>query len=133
VNQNEHKGRKMNETESEARSTAETGKQAPVTWQAGIKRIMNKNVTSVSISDTNIKLTVIRGDKVEKWVTCPLEPGIVVNGIVQDSFSLSETLKSLFKDHKVKTSGLIFGLSGLHAITRIKRLFMRLKENCLYL
>ena len=109
----------MKETESEARATAETEKPAAKTRQSGGKHMLAKRVTSISISDTDIKLTVVRGSVVEKWVACPLEPGMVVNGIVQDSDSLSAMLKGLFRDHKVQTNKLILGLSGLHAITRI--------------
>jgi len=75
--------------------------------------------TSITISDAAVRLTVIRGAEIEKWVTCVLEPGVVVNGIVQNTDAFSAMLEGLLKDHKIKANRLIVGLSGLHAITRI--------------
>ncbi len=84
-----------------------------------INRMFAKTVTSLYISDTSIQVTVVHGDEVEKWVTAPLEPNLVVNGIVMDPDSVATKLTDLFKDHAIKRDNLIVGLSGIHGITRI--------------
>ena len=84
-----------------------------------LKRMFSKTVTSMYINDTDVKVTVVRGDEVEKWVTAALEPNLVVNGIVMDPEGLAAKLKDLFKDHAISRNDLVVGLSGIHGITRI--------------
>ncbi|MFC1924957.1 pilus assembly protein PilM [Chloroflexota bacterium] len=108
-----------NGNQSEARPAEEAGKPAAKTLQSRGKSMFAGRATSITISDAAVRLTVIRGAEIEKWVTCALEPGVVVNGIVQNTDAFSAMLKGLLKDHKIKANRLIVGLSGLHAITRI--------------
>lgn len=84
-----------------------------------VKRMFAKKVTSLYISDTNIKITVVHGDEMEQWVTAELEPNLVVNGVIMDPDSVAAKLKDLFNDHAIKKDNLIVGLSGIHGITRI--------------
>ena len=83
-----------------------------------IKRMFAKKVTSLYISDTSIKVTVVHGDELERWATAELEPNLVVNGVVMDPDGLAAKLRDLFKDHSIRKENLIVGLSGIHGITR---------------
>lgn len=99
--------------------TAETEKPAAVTTrQHRLRRLFSKRVTSIYISDASVKLTVAHGREIEKWVTSPLDPGLMVNGIVIDPDGLGAKLATLLKEHDIKTNRVIVGLSGLHSITR---------------
>ncbi|MFC1948427.1 hypothetical protein ACFLXY_10980, partial [Chloroflexota bacterium] len=58
-----------------------------------VKRMFAKIVTSLYISDTCIKITVVHGDEIEQWVTSELEPNVVVNGVVMDPDSVAAKLR----------------------------------------
>ena len=104
----------------EVEVTVEMEKPAAVTArQHRLKRLFAKRITSLYISDVSIKLMVAHGREIEKWVTAPLDPGLVVNGIVVDPDSLGVKLTGLLKEHEITTNKIIVGLSGLHSITRI--------------
>ncbi|UCC16155.1 MAG: pilus assembly protein PilM [Dehalococcoidales bacterium] len=83
-----------------------------------VKRMFAKKVTSLYISDTTIKVTVVHGDELEQWVTAELEPNLVVNGVVMDPDGVAAKLKDLFNDHEIRRDNVIVGLSGIHGITR---------------
>jgi len=80
---------------------------------------MAKKVTTLFITDTAIKLLVMKGQKVEKWASSPLEPGLVSQGLVVDEEQVADQVKELFKREKVKTNKVIIGLSGLDSLYRV--------------
>ena len=62
---------------------------------------MAKQVTTLFIEDTAIRLLVGRGKQVEKWASLPLEPGLVKHGLIQDNVRVAEKIKELFRLTKV--------------------------------
>ena len=46
---------------------------------------MAKQVTTLFIEDTAIRLLVGKGKQAEKWASMPLEPGLVKHGLIQDN------------------------------------------------
>jgi len=80
---------------------------------------MAKKVTTLFIRDTAINLLVMKGQKVEKWASSPLEPGLVSQGLVVDEEQVADQVKELFKREKVKTNKVIIGLSGLDSLYRV--------------
>ena len=71
------------------------------------------------IDDTNIRLLVSRGKRVQKWARLPLEPGLVRDGVILDEAQLVDQLKELFKLQKVSARKVIAGISGLNSIYRL--------------
>jgi len=80
---------------------------------------MAKKVTTLFIRDTNINLLVMKGRRVEKWASLPLEPGLVSQGLVVDEAQVADKVKELFKVERVATSKVIIGLSGLNSLYRM--------------
>jgi type IV pilus assembly protein PilM len=80
---------------------------------------MAKKVTTVFIRDDSINLLVMRGERVEKWATLPLKPGLVSRGLVADEAKLVEKLKKIFKQQKLGMGKVIAGISGHDSIYRI--------------
>ena len=80
---------------------------------------MAKRVTTLFITDTAINLLVMKGEKVEKWASSSLEPGLVSQGLVVNEEQVADQVKELFKQEKVKTDKVIIGLSGLDSLYRI--------------
>lgn len=80
---------------------------------------MAKRVTTLFIRDTSINLLVMKGEKVEKWATLPLEPGLVSQGLIADEGQVANKVKQLFKETKAKTNKVITALTGHDSLYRI--------------
>jgi type IV pilus assembly protein PilM len=76
-------------------------------------------VTTVFIRDDAINLLVMRGERVEKWASLPLEPGLVNQGLITDEARVVAKLKELFKLKKVAMGRVIAGISGHNSVYRI--------------
>ena len=80
---------------------------------------MAKKVTTIFIRDDAINLLVMRGERVEKWATMPLEPGMVSQGLIVDEAQLAEKIRELFKLQKLGMGKVIAGISGHNSVYRI--------------
>jgi type IV pilus assembly protein PilM len=80
---------------------------------------MAKRVTTLFIRDTAINLLVMKGEKVEKWGSSPLEPGLVSQGLVVDQGQVADRVKQLFKETRAKAKRVTLGLSGHDSLYRI--------------
>jgi type IV pilus assembly protein PilM len=80
---------------------------------------MAKKVTTLFIRDTGINLLVVKGDKIERWASMPLDPGLVNQGLIVDEAQVADKVKQLFKETGVKTDKVITALSGHDSLYRI--------------
>ncbi len=80
---------------------------------------MSKQVTTLFIEDTAIRLLVGKGKQAEKWASMPLEPGLVKHGLIQDNIKVAEKINELFKFTKVSTKKVALGLSEPGSLYRI--------------
>ncbi len=80
---------------------------------------MAKKITTIFIRDDAINLLEMRGERVEKWATMPLEPGLVSQGLIVDDAQVIEKLKELFKLQKLGMGKVIAGISGHNSVYRI--------------
>jgi type IV pilus assembly protein PilM len=80
---------------------------------------MAKRVTTLFIRDTSINLLVMKGGKVEKWASLPLEPGLVSQGLIVDEAQVADKVKRIFKETKAKAKKVIVALSGHDSLYRI--------------
>lgn len=80
---------------------------------------MAKKVTTLFIRDDAINLLVMRSERVEKWATTPLEPGLVSQGLIVDIPQVAEKLRELFKLQKISTGRVIAGISGHNSVYRV--------------
>jgi type IV pilus assembly protein PilM len=79
---------------------------------------MARRVT-LYIEDTEIKLLVTSGSKIEKWASLMREEGLVDQGIIRDGKKVSEAIRQLFKLQSVSQRTVTVGLSGLNSVFRI--------------
>lgn len=80
---------------------------------------MAKKVVTLYINDTSLRLLVARGNRVKKWATLPLEPGLVRDGVVADEAKVVARIKELFKAQKVSPKKVITGMSGLNSLSQL--------------
>jgi len=80
---------------------------------------MAGKAVTLFIDDTEIRLLVAKGKRVQKWARLPLEPGLVRDGVIRDEAQVVDRLKELFKLEKVTAKKVIAGLSGLNSLYRL--------------
>lgn len=80
---------------------------------------MAKRVTSLFVRDTGINLLVMKGDRIEKWLTLPLEPGLVSQGLIIDEAQVADMIEQVFKETKAKKKKVITALSGHDSLYRL--------------
>ena len=80
---------------------------------------MAKRATTLFIRDTAINLLVVRGEKIEKWASMSLDPGLVSQGLIVDEAQVADKVKQLFKETGVKADKVITALSGHDSLYRI--------------
>lgn len=83
---------------------------------------MAKRITTLFIRDTHINLLVMKGGKVEKWASLPLEPGLVSQGLILDEAQVADKVKQIFKETGAKAGKVIIALSGHDSLYRIMSL-----------
>jgi type IV pilus assembly protein PilM len=84
-----------------------------------VESIMAKRATTLFIRDTSINLLVMKGEKVEKWASSPLEPGLVSQGLIVDEAQVADQVKQVFKEAGAKAKNVIVALSGHDSLYRI--------------
>jgi len=79
---------------------------------------MAKEVVTLYIGDTGLKLLVAKGKRVKKWGELPLESAFVRDGVIADEAKVAAKINELLKAQKIKAKKVIAGLSGLHCLSR---------------
>lgn len=79
---------------------------------------MAKQIVTLYVDDTSLRLMVTDGKQIKEWAELPLEPGLIKGNVVIKEAEVAARLKQLFKLQKVQTKKVSLGLSGLHCLTR---------------
>ena len=79
---------------------------------------MAKKVT-LYIEDTEIKLVVTNGRRVEKWASLLLEPTLVRDGVIIDEEKVAEGIRTMYKLEEIGSKKVDVALGGLNSIFRI--------------
>jgi len=74
---------------------------------------------TIDISSTEIRLLETDGEKVTKWASRSLEPGIFEEDVLSDPVALSVAIKRLVASSGIGVRNMTAGVAGLYSITRI--------------
>ena len=80
---------------------------------------MAKRVTTLDIDSTTIRLLQIKGRRVEKWASAPLEPGVVQDGVIFNPEALGATVKRLKQSSGIQGRKVVASVSGLFSVSRM--------------
>ena len=75
-------------------------------------------MVTLEIEDTSIKMMAVRGRRVETAMSLPLEPGLVHDGVVIDTASVSRRIAELLSAQGIKEKKVVVSISGIHSIYR---------------
>ncbi len=92
----------------------------------GSKRVVGLDIGSSLIKLIEIDDTV-KGSVLQSYAEIPVQPGVIENGIVKDSASLTEQIKGIFKNSQCSVRNIITALSG-HSVIIKKANFAHMKE-----
>ena len=74
-----------------------------------------KKVT-LALEDMALRVMTVSSNRVEKAITAPLEPGLVVEGIIHDPQRLGTILDDLFQAEDISRSNVVTCIGGGHTI-----------------
>ncbi len=80
---------------------------------------MAKKTVTIFLRDTNINLLVMNGKRVTRWARSPLEPGLVVQGVVREETQVADKIKELLHLQKIGANRVIAGMSGINSLYRL--------------
>jgi hypothetical protein len=73
---------------------------------------------TLDIEDTSIKMMVVKGRRVETAMSLPLGPGLVHDGVVTDTATVSRHISELLSAQGIKEKKVLVSISGIHSIYR---------------
>ena len=79
---------------------------------------MAKKITSLYINDKSIRLMVTSGRRISKLAEVPLDIDLEDVSDEDKEMELVEKIKHLFSANKISPNRFIFGMSGLHSLSR---------------
>jgi type IV pilus assembly protein PilM len=75
-------------------------------------------MVTLDIEDTSIKMMVVRGRRVDTAASLPLEPGLVHDGVVIDTATVSRRIAELLSAQGINEKKVAVSISGIHSIYR---------------
>jgi hypothetical protein len=79
-------------------------------------------MVTINIEDYAIKVMAVDGNRVKGAYSIPLEPGLVKDGVVQNTKAVAQKIKELFHSSGISDHSVTAGVSGIHSIYRTVRL-----------
>ncbi|MFC2034381.1 pilus assembly protein PilM [Chloroflexota bacterium] len=74
---------------------------------------------TLEISSTDIKLLETSGNKVVKWATRALEPGIFDDEAIAEPQALGDAVKQLMESSGIRGNNIAISVSGLYSLSRV--------------
>ncbi len=78
-----------------------------------------RDVITLAIEPTDVRLLTLRGGKVDRWFSVDLPPGLVVEGLITNAVEMGKILDALFTAHNLPRKGVITSLSAMRSIPRL--------------
>ena len=79
-------------------------------------------MVTLDIEDTSIKMMLVKGKHIEAVASLPLEPGLVHDGVVIDTATVSQRIAELMSAHGISEKKVVVSISGIHSIYRVVNL-----------
>ena len=80
---------------------------------------MAKRVVTLDIDSTTIRLLEVSGNRVVRWASGPLEPGIVENGVISDPEGLGIAIRRVKASSGITGRRVAASVSGRYSMSRI--------------
>jgi type IV pilus assembly protein PilM len=74
---------------------------------------------TVSIEDSSVKITSVRGKRVVVAVETPLQEGWVQDGVVLEKAQVGQVISAVLAQYKIREKEAVASVSGIHSIYRV--------------
>ncbi len=78
-----------------------------------------KRIATVDIGSNAIRLLLVHGQRIERWATAYLEPGLVEYGLISDPPALGAQIKHLMQCSGITARKVVASITGLFSVCRI--------------
>jgi type IV pilus assembly protein PilM len=89
---------------------------------------MARQIVSLCVEDTSMKMLVFKGRQLKKWATMLLDEGLIKDAVILDGETLSEKIKEFLEINEVATKRVAVSVSGIHSVYQLLRLPKLSKE-----
>src|SRR4030042_243578 len=79
---------------------------------------MAKQIVTLYVDDSSLRLMVSRGKQIREWAEWTLEPELVKGNVVLNEVEVAAKIRQLFAACKVNNTKVAVGISGLHCFSR---------------
>ncbi len=84
-----------------------------------LKELIGQTYVTLNINANDIRAFSMKGDRVKKWGSTPLAPGLVRDGLILQPNAVAEAIHLLFETMKIPKKRVIVGVTGLSFTYRI--------------
>lgn len=76
-------------------------------------------IVMVNVESDCIRAIVVKGSKVVRWASGPIEHGLVKDGVITNVVRMGETIDAFFREKKLPRGRVEVGVTGLRSVNRI--------------
>ena len=73
---------------------------------------MARRVVTIDIDSRSIRILQVRNNRVERWASSPLEPGVMSDGTVADVEALADQLRRLRRSSGISGGDMVASVTG---------------------
>jgi len=77
-----------------------------------------KEITTLNIEGSSVRLLTVKDKRVQKWGDMPLEPGVIKEGLILDPPGVGLVIRNLFASQNAPKKDVVVSLTALRAVPR---------------
>lgn len=81
--------------------------------------IVSSKTVTLDVSAGAIRLMSVIGNRVEKWASLPLEPGLIEDGLIVDPPALGAKVRRLMQSSRIYATRVVSSITGLCSVFRV--------------
>ena len=79
---------------------------------------MARRVVTIDIDSRSIRILQVRNNRVERWASSPLEPGVMSDGTVADVEALADQVRRLRRSSGISGGDMVASVTGMFSVAR---------------
>lgn len=84
-----------------------------------LRRLFEQETVGLLVEENALRLVGVTGDRVVRWGSAPLPPGVLVRSQVRQPDALCQAAQALFDAHNAPRNRVILGITGIGTASRL--------------
>ena len=84
-----------------------------------LRKLFEQETIGLLVEETALRLVGVAGERVVRWGSAPIPPGVVVRSQVRQPDALCGAVQGLFDAHKAPRNRIILGITGIGTASRL--------------